>query len=367
MPLPEKPTLLPFKDLLVIELASVLAGPAVGMFFAELGARVIKIENKKTGGDVTRKWKLPSENPENKSSAYYHSTNWGKEKMLLDLSDPTEKEKVLELIEKADLVISNFKKASAEKLGMDYPTLSRANPRLIYGAITAYGEDNPAPGFDAMLQAETGWIHMTGSKDGPPAKMPVALIDILAGHQLKQGLLLALMDRLKTGAGSYVSISLYDTAIASLANQASNWLNQKHLPQRIGTEHPNIAPYGDLFQTKDGRTILLGTGTQKQYEALCTILGIPELKTDSRFSTNQLRLQNRTELKKQLSQSIGNINYIELKKLSEENQVTLAPVNDLKTVFQSPAAQKMILTETQSDGSTASCVKTAAFHIQRLK
>jgi len=201
-----------FKDLVVVELASVLAGPAVGMFFAELGAKVIKIENKKTNGDVTRNWKLAKEDARDEFSAYYHSINWGKEKMMLDLGSEEDYKRVIELVKTADIVISNFKADSAIKLKMDYESLKHYNPTIIYASVSAYGDHNPAPGFDAMIQAETGWVHMTGEKNGAPVKMPVALIDILAAHQLKQGVLIALLKRQKTGEGSYVSISLFDAS-----------------------------------------------------------------------------------------------------------------------------------------------------------
>lgn len=353
-----------FKDLLVVELASVLAGPAVGMFFAELGAKVVKIENKSTKGDVTRNWKLPQEDPENEYSAYYHSINWGKEKRMLDLSEPEDRSQVLSLIKEADIVISNFKMDSAKKLKMDYESLKKHNPKLIYGAITAYGDDNPAPGFDVMIQAETGWIYMTGEKDGNPVKMPVALIDVLAAHQLKQGLLVALLNRQMNGKGSYVSISLFDASIAALANQASNWLNVNVLPKRMGSQHPNIAPYGDIFYTKDQIGIILGTGTQKQYEGLCDCLNLEPLKTDERFITNSLRLTNRAALNEYLGKAIGQKTYAILKKECQEKNVTIAPVNDMEAVFNLPDAQKLILSETLPDGSKAKSVRTTVFKIK---
>jgi len=352
-----------FKDLLVVELASVLAGPTVGMFFAELGAKVIKIENQSTKGDVTRSWKLPVEDPNDEYSAYYHSINWGKEKRLLDLRSEGGQTEVLSLVEKADIVISNFKADSATKLKMDYESLKKYNPNLIYAAITAYGDDNPAPGFDVMIQAETGWIFMNGEQDGPPVKMPVALVDILAAHQLKQGILIALLKKQKTGEGSYVSISLFDASIAALANQASNWLNANVLPQRMGSQHPNIAPYGDIFNTKDGVGVILGTGTQKQYEGLCECLNLNELKTDERFTTNSLRLANRTALNKYLNKAIGERIYAEFKAECLRRKITIAPINNMEAVFNLPDAQQLILTEKLSDGREARSVRTAVFKI----
>lgn len=353
-----------FKDLLIVELAGVLAGPAVGMFFAELGARVIKIENKSTGGDVTRKWKLPQEDPADEYSAYYHSINWGKEKMILDLNDSEDYEQVLSLIKKADVVISNYKIDSAGKLKMDYDSLKIHNPKLIYGSISAYGDDNPAPGFDAMLQAETGWIFMTGEKNGAPVKMPVALVDVLTGHQLKQGILVALLKRQSTGQGSFVSVSLFDASVASLANQASNWLNVNVLPQRKGSQHPNIAPYGDIFYTKDKKGLLLGTGTQKQYEGLCDCLRLEELKTDKRFLTNTLRLTNRAALNAYLEKAFAERQYDELKKECDRKKVTIAPINNMEEVFKTPAAQELILTEAFPSGKIAKCVRTTVFKIK---
>ncbi len=353
-----------FKDLLVIELASVLAGPTVGMFFAELGARVIKIENKSTKGDVTRSWKLPVEDPNDEYSAYYHSINWGKEKRLLDLRPGEDQDEVLELIKKADIVISNFKSDSALKLQMDYESLKVHNPNLIYAAITAYGDDNPAPGFDVMIQAETGWIFMNGEKDGPPVKMPVALVDILAAHQLKQGILIALLKRYKTGKGSFVSISLFDASVAALANQASNWLNANVLPQRMGSQHPNIAPYGDVFQTKDQVGIILGTGTQKQYEGLCECLNLNALKKDERFITNSLRLANRPALNQYLEKAIGEKTYVDFKAECALKKITIAPINNMEAVFNMPAAQDLVLSETLADGRVAKSVSTAVFKIR---
>ncbi len=352
-----------FQDLLIIELASVLAGPAIGMFFAELGARVIKVENKKTRGDVTRSWKLPQENPTHPYSAYYHATNWGKETYMMDLQDPTDQQKVLEWIKKADIVIANFKAGSDKKMGMDYETLKALNPRLIYASVSAYGEDNPAPGFDAMIQAESGWIYMNGEAEGEPVKMPVALMDILTAHQLKEGILIALLERQKHGRGAKVHATLFDTGVASLANQASNWLNLGILPQRKGSQHPNIAPYGDIFYTKDQRAIILGTGTQRQFESLCDLLQLPNLKTQEEFQTNAKRLANRAALNTHLAKAFRVIDFNALHKKSKAFKVTLAPVNNLEEVFALPAAQALILKEQHEDGTQSKRVKTVVFQL----
>ncbi len=353
-----------FKDLLVVELASVLAGPAVGMFFAELGARVIKIENKRTKGDVTRSWKLPKEDKTKTLSAYYHSVNWQKEALLLDLINPADQQQALQWITQADIVISNYKAGSAAKVGMSYEQLKEVNPALIYASVSAYGDNNPAPGFDAMIQAETGWIFMNGEKEGNPVKMPVALMDILAAHQLKEGILLALLKRQQTGLGSKISVSLFDTGVASLANQASNWLNEGVLPQRKGSQHPNIAPYGDIFYTKDQKAIILGTGTQKQFENLCDCLGLSSLKADPRFTINALRLSNRAALNTILAKAFLQLPYDILLQRAQSLRVTIAPINNLQELFNRPEAQDLILTETSPDGTISKRVKTTVFKME---
>ncbi|MDX1912653.1 MAG: CoA transferase, partial [Saprospiraceae bacterium] len=180
-----------FKGLKVVEFASVLAGPAVGMFFAELGAEVVKIENKTTGGDVTRGWKQATEDPASPISAYWSSVNWGKKYLLLDLGDAADRAQALEYALAADVVISNFKPSSARRMGFDAQTLRAQNPQLIYAQLNAFADpEDESPAFDAVLQAEAGFLYMTGEANRPPVKMPVALIDILAAHQLKEAILL---------------------------------------------------------------------------------------------------------------------------------------------------------------------------------
>ncbi len=352
-----------FKDLLVIELASVLAGPAVGMFFAELGAKVIKVENKRTNGDVTRSWKLTKEDASKATSAYYYSVNWNKEAHLMNLKEETDQQQVLSWIQEADIVISNYKAGSAKKIGMDYESLRSLNPQLIYASITSYGEDDERPGFDAMIQAETGWIYMNGEPNGNPVKMPVALMDILAAHQLKEGVLVALLKRYQTGEGSKVTVSLFDTGVSALANQASNWLNEGVIPQRKGSQHPNIAPYGDIFYSKDGKAILLSTGTEKQYQSLCKCLGLEILLQDQRFQTNALRLQYRSELIEQLAKGFQQFAASKIFELFEQWQVPAAPINNLQEVFAIPAAQDLILEEQLEGGKVSKCVRTVVFDL----
>ncbi|HAS40233.1 MAG TPA: carnitine dehydratase [Microscillaceae bacterium] len=353
-----------FKDLKVVELASVLAGPAVGMFFAELGAEVIKIENKTTQGDVTRRWKLPGEDQNSAYSAYYCSVNWGKKEQLLNLREAADQQIVQQLIQSADVVITNYKAGAAEKLGMDAPTLQQLNPRLIYAYLSAFGETSHRTAFDVVLQAEAGFLFMTGEPDRDPVKMPVALIDILAAHQLKEAILLALYQRTQTGKGSYVSVSLLEAALASLANQATNWLMGEHIPQRMGTQHPNIAPYGDIFYTKDEKPVILAVGTEKQFIALCHCLGIPEVANDDRFSQNQARVQNRTFLKEVLSPAIQVHLMEDLMQDFHREGVPAGQIRTMPEVFEQPKAQEMILDAQMQDGTHSRRVKTVAFSLK---
>ncbi|MEL6853359.1 MAG: CaiB/BaiF CoA-transferase family protein, partial [Bacteroidota bacterium] len=353
-----------FQGLKVVELASVLAGPSVGMFLAELGAEVIKVENAQTGGDVTRAWKLPVEDPAQAFSAYYHSVNYGKKRVLRDLKQPDHLAEVKQWIGAADIVVANFKAGSAEKLGLDYSSLSKGHSRLIYVNLTAYGPNDPRPGFDALIQAETGWMSMNGYPEGPPAKLPVALMDILAAHQMKEGLLIALLARERTGQGSEVQVNLFDSSLSALANQASNWLNLGYLPQPMGSRHPNIAPYGDILFDKDGKGLLLSTGTEQHFKALCEALGRPALATHPHFETNALRLQNRDELVALLQAAAGVMSReVLIKKLGEAG-VPASPIKDLEAVFDQPTRDRMVLSEVHEDGSTSQCVKTVAFQIR---
>ncbi|MCP4442213.1 MAG: CoA transferase [Aureispira sp.] len=353
-----------FEDLKVIELASVLAGPAVGLFLAELGANVIKVENQRTGGDVTRTWRLPKESNEAPVSAYYCAVNWNKEVVFLNLATTEDQAKVHEWVKEADIVVANFKSSSAKKMQMDQETLRAINPALIYANISGFGEESKRVAFDVVLQAESGFMYMNGQPDGPATKMPVALIDVLAAHQLKQGILVALIQRMKTGKGSYVSVSLLDAAIASLANQATNWLMGEHIPQRMGSLHPNIAPYGETFLTKDGEELVLAIGNDKQFVGLCKFLGCPELATNPNYVSNAQRVKHRVELTVELKKAFLTVEAAWLLAQCHENYVPIGQIKNIKQVFEQASAQALLLEETLEGKWPTQRVKTAAFKIQ---
>jgi crotonobetainyl-CoA:carnitine CoA-transferase CaiB-like acyl-CoA transferase len=331
----------PFSDLKVIELAGVLAGPSAGLFFAELGASVIKIENPKTGGDVTRSWKLKSEDKSEKTSAYFWSVNAGKEILFLDLSIDKDLQSFYELIKTADVLITNYKLGDDLKLKVDYNTLKQLNPTLIYASINGFGNTNPRTAYDLILQAESGFMFMNGEKNAAPLKMPVALIDILAGHQLKEAILIALFNKYKNNKGSHITVSLFDTAIASLANQATNWLIAHHLPTAQGSLHPNIAPYGEIFTTKDNHQITFAIGSDKQFKHLCEILNL-DLFSHAEFENNQLRVANRTDLFSQLNIRIQTLNFDELFSECIKHDVPIGKIRNLKEVFELPEAKAML-------------------------
>ena len=349
------------KDLKVVELASVLAGPSVGMFFAELGAGVIKIENKTTGGDVTRQWKLPSENPNAPYSAYWCSVNWGKKILQKDLNDDVDRREVLELIRQADVVISNFRGAAATRLGMDAASLRKMNPRLVVGSITGFPEGDKRPAYDVVLQAEAGFLYMNGEPGRQPVKMPVALIDLLAAHQLKEGILLALLERERSGLGASITVSLLEAAIASLANQATNWLMAGHIPTRMGNLHPNIAPYGEIFHCADDCELVLAVGNDKQFAQLCQVIGLPHLATDERFATNQARLHHRQALIAALTPAFRQCHSHHLLDRLVEAGVPAARIRNMQQVFELPVAQNMILEDELPDGKVGRRVRTVAF------
>jgi crotonobetainyl-CoA:carnitine CoA-transferase CaiB-like acyl-CoA transferase len=354
-----------FKDLKVVELANVLAGPAVGMFFSELGATVLKIENKLTDGDVTRSWKLTSEDKNKNYSAYYASVNYKKKSVFLDFTNESDKQIAYNVIKDADIVISNYKPGDDKKLGFDYDTIKTMHPTIIYAHLTGFGTNSKRTAYDLVLQAETGFMHMNGEENSNPLKMPVALIDVLAAHQLKEGILIALLKKLKTGEGSIVTVSLYDSAIASLANQASNWLTAGYNPKAIGSKHPNIAPYGELFETADHKKIVLAIGNNKQFKLLCEMLGIIDIINDEKYSTNANRVKNRTELESLLNQIILKYQSEELMKQFIEKDIPAGVVKSLREVFDEKESRKLILEEqtTEFEGQTKR-VKTVIFDVK---
>lgn len=355
------PNPLPLSGITVLELANVLAGPGVGAMLSELGATVIKVENLQTQGDVTRTWKLPTEDAGTDISAYFSCVNWGKKSLAIDLSKHAGQALIHQLTAKTDIVIASYKPGDAEKLHMDYATLSAFNPSLIYAHLTGYGLDNERVGYDAIIQAETGFTLINGEKGCPPVKMPVALMDVLAGHHMKEAILLALYEKSRTGKGNYIDVSLFRAGISSLANQATNWLVGNCIPKSMGSDHPNIVPYGTIYHTSDQKPVVLAVGTDAQFRNLCEVLGISKLADDQRFATNPCRVQHRADLHAELKAAIANCTRDELLKQLRQKKVPAGGVFNMKEVFEQAEAQPMMLEATDEQGRQLKGVSSIAF------
>ncbi|MGI4834562.1 MAG: CaiB/BaiF CoA transferase family protein [Janthinobacterium lividum] len=301
------PTTLPFAGLRVLELAAVLAGPQVGQFFAELGAEVLKIEP--PTGDVTRSWRTPADDPASSVSAYFAASNWGKTSRVLDLRQPAHQAELHRLAATADVVLTSYKPGAAARFGADYAALAAANPRLIYAQLTGYGPASPRPGYDAVLQAETGFMHLNApSPHDAPQKLPVAFVDLFAAHQLKEGILTALYQRERTGQGALIEVSLYESALAALANQGATWLVTGHDPAPLGSGHPGIVPYGPVYRAADGQRLVLAVGTDAQFRTLCAVLQRPHWAAELRFATNAARVRHRAALQELLLTRVAELN-----------------------------------------------------------
>jgi len=279
----------PLAGVRVADLSRVLAGPYCTMVLADLGANVVKVERPQ-GGDETRSWGPPFAGGE---AAYYLSVNRGKRSCALDLSQPEGRALALELCGGADVVIENFKVGGADRLGVGYEQVRERNPQVVYCSITGFGSEREPPGrpgYDFVAQAESGLMSITGPEEGPPYKVGVALVDVLAGLHAAAAVLAALHG----GEGARIEVPLLDSGLAGLVNVAQNALVTGTEPERHGNAHPNIVPYQD-FETSSGR-VAVAAANDGLFRALCSVLDLASLPEDSRFATNAGRVEHRTEL-----------------------------------------------------------------------
>lgn len=338
----------PLKGLKVVELARILAGPWIGQTLADLGAEVIKVEAPE--GDDTRKWGPPFiERDGDKTAAYFYAANRGKTSVVADFRTQQGRDRVIELVRDADILIENFKVGGLAKYGLDYAALSALNPRLIYCSITGFGQDGPyanRAGYDFMIQGMSGLMSITGEPEREPQKVGVAVTDVATGLYGAIGILAAVQQRHTTGLGQYIDMSLLDCATALLANQAMNYLATDQSPTRKGNAHPNIAPY-QVVPTMDGH-IIIAVGNDGQFQRLCHVLGRPELGTDAQFQTNQLRVRNRDELTDQIETHTKMFTSNDLLVALEAATVPAGPINSIQEALDSPqiAARGMVV-ETQ--------------------
>jgi crotonobetainyl-CoA:carnitine CoA-transferase CaiB-like acyl-CoA transferase len=286
------PSAPPLAGVRVVDLSRVLAGPYATMTLADLGADVVKVEHP-VGGDETRSWGPPYAGGE---AAYFLSVNRGKRSVALDLKDPEGRELALELCARADVVIENFRPGGAVRLGLDYDAVRRRRSDVVYCTISGFGRREPRdrPGYDFVVQAESGLMSITGEPDGEPMKVGVAVVDVLAGLNAATAIVAALRRRDRSGDGELIEISLLDSAFAALVNVAENALVTGEDPGRYGNAHPSIVPY-QPFRAADG-FVAVAAANDGLYRRLCTAIERPELAADERYATNEARVRNRESL-----------------------------------------------------------------------
>jgi crotonobetainyl-CoA:carnitine CoA-transferase CaiB-like acyl-CoA transferase len=281
----------------VLDLSRVLAGPYCTMLLSDLGADVVKVERPGVG-DETRTWGPPYIAGE---AAYFLSVNRGKRSVAIDLSRPEGRDLAQRLARRADVVLENFRAGTADRLGLGYDELSRNNPGLVYCSIGGFGTGRVPegrPGYDFVLQAESGLMAVTGEADGRPLKVGVAVVDVLSGYAAATAVLAALVARGSTGRGERIEISLLDTALSALVNVAQSTLVTGSEARRYGNAHPNIVPY-ETFATAEGE-LALAAANDGLYRRLCTVIGRPDLADDERYATNPARVAHRDELTAEL-------------------------------------------------------------------
>jgi crotonobetainyl-CoA:carnitine CoA-transferase CaiB-like acyl-CoA transferase len=329
----------PLKGVRVLELARILAGPWAGQTLADLGAEVIKVEAPE--GDDTRRWGPPFvEREGDRSAAYFHACNRGKRSVTADFRTEDGRARVVELARGADVLIENFKLGGLAKYGLDYESLRAINPGLIYCSITGFGQTGPyahRAGYDYIIQGMSGLMSVTGAPEGQPQKVGVAVTDIFTGLYAANAILAALHLRQATGTGQHIDMSLMDTAVSVMANQAMNYLTTGAAPQRIGNAHQNLTPY-QVFDCADG-WIIIATGNDAQYRRLCGILGLGDMAEDPDYLTNADRIAHRDEMTRRLTEATLTWAKADLLAACEAEGVPAGPINDLAEVFADPQVQ----------------------------
>lgn len=329
----------PLAGIRVLELARVLAGPWAGQMLADMGADVIKVENPE-GGDDTRAWGPPfveSNDGENLSAAYYHSTNRGKRSIAIDLKTEEGQAIVRRLAAQSDVLIENFKLGGLKKYGLDYESLKTVNPRLVYCSITGFGQDGPyasLAGYDYIVQGISGFMSITGEPDGQPMKAGVAIADIFTGVYAVAAIQSALIHAMKTGEGQFVDMALLDVMSSVLANQNMNYLISGISPVKLGNAHPNISPY-EVIPVHDGH-IILAIGNDGQFRRFCRILGIEHVADDERYATNKARVAHRIEVRSLLLTETSKWTKADLLAACGENAVPVGPINSIGEMFEDP-------------------------------
>lgn len=325
----------------VLDLSRVLAGPWSTQILADFGADVFKVEHPQRGDD-TRGWgppflKLPDGSDDPRESAYYLCANRNKRSAAIDMATPAGADLIRRLAVQADVLVENFKVGSLAKYGLDYASLAALNPRLIYCSVTGFGQDGPYAargGYDFLAQGMGGLMSVTGEADGPPLKVGVAMADLATGMYATVSILAALRHAERTGQGQQIDISLLDTQIAMLANQASSYLVGGVVPERMGNRHPTVVPY-TTFEATDG-TVIIAIGNDGQFRAFCTEMGVPELGSDPRFAAASARVVNRDAIEALMRDLVAGETRSSLIARLEAAGVPVGPVNTVEDVFADP-------------------------------
>jgi formyl-CoA transferase/CoA:oxalate CoA-transferase len=331
----------PLDGLLVVDLTRVLSGPYCTMLLADMGARVIKIEQPGRGDD-TRGWGPPFAGEE---SAYFLSINRNKESLTLDLKQPDGHRILEQLLARADVVVENFRPGTMDRLGFGYQTVSARWPRIVYCAISGFGQTGPRrdqPGYDAVIQAEAGLMSVTGESGGPALRLGVAIADIVSGMFAAQGIAMALLARARSGRGQLVDIGMLDATAALLTYQAANYFVTGRAPERLGNRHPTIVPY-ETFEGADGQFVL-AVGNDDLWRRFCTVAELSNLASDPRFVTNRGRVENYAELKPILVDRLRTRSRAEWIAALNAQGVPTGAVRDVAEVLNDPqlAAREMI-------------------------
>jgi formyl-CoA transferase len=354
----------PLDGIRVLDLTRALAGPYCTMMLGDLGADVIKVE-RPGHGDESRGWGPPfvgePYGPYPGESAYFISANRNKRSITLNLKEPQAQEIIRKLVARSDVFVENFRTGVLEKMGLGYENLHALNPRLVYCSISGYGRTGPyadRPGYDFVIQAEGGFMGITGPEEGPPYRVGVPIIDITAGMFSATAILAALRARDVTGEGQHIDLSLLDTQVALLANVASNYLVGGKEPRRLGNAHPNITPY-EAFRARD-RWFALAAANERQWVILCDVIGRPELKDDPRFADNSARVQNRAALREVLDAAFLAHDAEEWLAEFRKAGLPCGPINSIPEVFAHPQAEARGLA-IDADHATAGTIKFPGF------
>jgi len=279
----------PLEGIRVVDLTRILAGPYCTQALADAGADVVKVEEPEKGDD-TRGWGPPFVEGE---STYFLSVNRGKRGITLNLKDPLGRDLLWRLLDRADVLVENYRPGTLDRLGFAYDIVRARRPGIVYVSISGYGAGGPwggRPGYDAVVQGEGGLMSITGAPDGPPFKVGASLVDVLAGMTAFQGIALALLRRQSTGEGARVETSLLESLLPTLTYHAATWLLAGRVPARLGNRHPSLAPY-ETFEARDGH-VIVGVGSEALWRSFCAALGRTELAADPRFDTNARRVAN---------------------------------------------------------------------------